>query len=194
MTEQQFNAIFDREAVERRGEKVFPLSRVRDAFGDDFAAFADMAFGDVMNRESPYHVARPCLLKIFRSFSEEKPTADQQAETANQIPAGSVKAERGKTMNEIDTVIQFMFDTDSKPNFDIPYDPLARLIDADDANTAAVYELSGKVSPEMIDRINDTCAAYGAASAIEAFDRGFRAGARMILQLLQTGAQPIPTV
>ena len=187
MTEQQFNAIFDQGAIIRKGEQFFPLCHVRDAYGDDFAAFADMAFGDVMNRKSPYHVARPCLLKIFRSFSEEKPAADQQAGT-NKKPEehSGQRQERkeNKTMNGVNLVINHLYDPDSRPNAAVAYDPSAHLIEADEKHVEALNALRSKLTFEEVDSIETAACNYSTAAAMEAFDRGFRQGARHVLQLI----------
>ena len=53
---------------------------------------------------------------------------------------------------------------------------------------------SSNMQPEEWSVLEDAISAYGAASEIAAFDRGFRQGAQMILQLFQNGAQPIPAM
>lgn len=94
-------------------------------------------------------------------------------------------------MNEIDTVIRYMFDPGSRPTLDTPYEPAEELHRAEKANDAMIERLADE---DLRTAIYDSTAEYGAACSVEAFDRGFRAGARMILQLLQMGgADACPT-
>lgn len=74
-------------------------------------------------------------------------------------------------MSELTLAIRFLRD----PNTEIPYDPSKRLEEA-----AAAYSLDGL--PEELD---EAICEHLSATDAAAFDRGFRTGARMVLQILQ---------
>ena len=78
-------------------------------------------------------------------------------------------------MSELNLAIRFLRDPNVKPILEVPYDPAKRLDDA-----ACAYSLDGL--PEELD---EAICEHLSATDAAAFDRGFRTGARMVLQILQ---------
>lgn len=173
MTEQQIREIFDRHAVEHLGFMFFPCRLIREEFGASIAAFAEAEFRLDCSEWSTHRVGLPGLLRIVNGFEVRKQTQPQRS--------------------EIDDIIRIMFEPNSRPNWNLPYEPEADLKEAERENDAAMQTIRSKITPEELERLQDTTTAYGAASAVEAFDRGFRAGMRMILQMIRNNVQPLPT-
>lgn len=177
MTEQQVREIFDRHAVEHRGFMFFPCKLIRAEFGEDIAAFTEVEFRLDCSEWSTHRVGLPGLLRIVNDFEFEQEQKRKHPQR-----------------NEIDDIIRIMYEPNSRPNWALPYAPQEDLEEAERENSAALQAIRDKVTPEELERLEDTTSAYGAASAIEAFDRGFRAGMRIILQMIRAGTQPLPTV
>ena len=171
MTEAQVRAVFALYAVDVCGARLFPCRRIPEALGAAAAAFAQTEMRLDCSAGSTHYVG-------FHDFLRIAQREDVQS------------AQR----STLETVIRYMYEPDSLPDLELPYAPVSDLRRAEDDVGAAEESIRDKVTPEEWSVLEDAISAYGAASEIAAFDRGFRQGAQMILQLFQNGAQPIPAM
>lgn len=89
-------------------------------------------------------------------------------------------------MNELETILRFLYAPNDFPDLETPYDPAGTLQAATEAANAALNRLESIAGFDIRDDVECTQTAYATASAEEGFDRGFRAGARLILLLIQS--------
>lgn len=171
MTKMQVRAVFALYAEDVRGVMLFPCRCIPEALGTAAAAFAQREMQLDCSAGSTHYVGFSDFLRIAQQ--EDAPSA---------------------RCSTLDTVVRYMYAPDTWPNLELPYAPVSDLRRAEDDVGAAEESIRDKVTPEEWSVLEDAISAYGAASEIAAFDRGFRQGAQMVLQLIQSNAQPIPAM
>lgn len=90
-------------------------------------------------------------------------------------------------MDELTAALRYLYDTNNPPNADQQYAPVEQMRAAEEAAAHALARLEPLVGFDLFCAAEEAQTAYGASCEVYGFDRGFRAGARLVLALLRSG-------